>query len=342
MSSPRLNTLLKVTQLQSSRIEENSEMHGLDLEAEIFDVAKWRLWMRDKSDHNYWKLTVEEVKHNPPGDMLIMEIENLEATKQNLNRLNSDLEKDLQTLDEANEALLRKIQEKEKTVQSLERDLTLPAETDKEEEELNQIILEKNDALKNLEVEIAKLEEKNTILSKNVEELQEKISRGLKNFGPTKETLRKNLAELKVKLQQSVELCELQEKEIAKMYLELLRQLEKEKELLILNKEIAKAQNSSQAAKPGSILVETIQKNMEKTIMKKEKRFSFFRLFLWLFFMALIFIELLGCLFFHLQYINPDLIVDTLPMLMSRRNQKRLRDFLSPLLTLESDTLLPH
>ncbi|XP_021097380.1 transmembrane and coiled-coil domain-containing protein 5B isoform X3 [Heterocephalus glaber] len=347
MSSPRLNTLLKVTQLQSSRIEENSEMHGLDLEAEIFDVAKWRLWMRDKSDHNYW---------------LIMEIENLEATKQNLNRLNSDLEKDLQTLDEANEALLRKIQEKEKTVQSLERDLTLPAETDKEEEELNQIILEKNDALKNLEVEIAKLEEKNTILSKNVEELQEKISRGLKNFGPTKETLRKNLAELKVKLQQSVELCELQEKEIAKvqsdyqlihelceeqshcirMYLELLRQLEKEKELLILNKEIAKAQNSSQAAKPGSILVETIQKNMEKTIMKKEKRFSFFRLFLWLFFMALIFIELLGCLFFHLQYINPDLIVDTLPMLMSRRNQKRLRDFLSPLLTLESDTLLPH
>lgn len=47
----------------------------------------------------------------------MIEIANLEATKQNLNRLNLDLEKDLQTLDEANEALLRKIQEKEKTIQ---------------------------------------------------------------------------------------------------------------------------------------------------------------------------------------------------------------------------------
>lgn len=46
-----------------------------------------------------------------------MEISELEATKQNLDYLNSDLEKDMQRLDEANQALLRKIQEKEGTIQ---------------------------------------------------------------------------------------------------------------------------------------------------------------------------------------------------------------------------------
>ncbi|XP_005381225.1 PREDICTED: transmembrane and coiled-coil domain-containing protein 5B-like [Chinchilla lanigera] len=306
---------------------------------------------------------MEEVEQNPLGDTLMMEIANLEATKQNLDRLNSDLEKDLQTLDEANEALLRKIQEKEKVIQSLERDLTLSSERDEEKEELNQIISEREEALNDLEVETAKLEEKNAILNKNVGELQEKISRGFKNAGPTKEILKQNLAELKVKLQQSTESCAQQEEEIAKvksdylfiqercedqahcikMYQEALRRLEKEKEVLMLNKEIAKAQkNSSQLVKPGSVLVETIQNNMEKTIIKKQKRVSFFRFFRWLFFMILIFIELLGYLFFHLQYINPDLIVETLPLLMSRSNLKRLRDFLSPLLTFEGDCLLPH
>ncbi|XP_010622914.1 transmembrane and coiled-coil domain-containing protein 5B [Fukomys damarensis] len=292
----------------------------------------------------------------------MMEIANLEATKQNLHHLNSDLEKDLQSLDEANVALVRKIEEKERTIQSLERDLMLSAERDEEKEELNQIISEKENALKDLEVETAKLEKKNAILNKNVEELQRKISRGFKNVGPTKETLKQNLAELKVKLQQSTESCAQQEKEMAKaksdyqfirercedqahcikMYQEALRRLEKEMEVLMLNKEIAKAQNSSQAVKPGSVLVEIIQSNMKKTIIKKQKRISFFRLFRWVFFMALIFTELLCYLLFHLQYINPDLLVDTLPMLMSRSNLKRLRDFLSPFLTLEAERLLPH
>lgn len=47
----------------------------------------------------------------------MMEIPNLEVTKQNLDYLNSDLEQDLQKLDEANQILLRKIQEKEGTIQ---------------------------------------------------------------------------------------------------------------------------------------------------------------------------------------------------------------------------------
>lgn len=47
----------------------------------------------------------------------MMEIPKLEVTKQNLDYLNSDLEKDLQRLDEANQVLLRKIQEKEEAIQ---------------------------------------------------------------------------------------------------------------------------------------------------------------------------------------------------------------------------------
>ncbi|XP_023559009.1 transmembrane and coiled-coil domain-containing protein 5B [Octodon degus] len=308
------------------------------------------------------KFTMED-EQNLMGDMLMMEIANLEATKQNLDRLNSDLEKDLQTLDEANEALLRKIQEKEKTIQSLEKDLAKSAEKDEEKEELNQIISEKEEVLKDLEVETAKLEKRNINLKKNVGELEEKISRGFKNVGPTKEMLKQTLEELKVKLQQSTEACAKQEEEMAKvkndyefirercedqvhcikLYQEALRRLEKEKEVLMLNKELAKAQkNSSQVVKPGSVLVETIQRNMEKNIIKKQKRFSVFGFFRWIFFMIVIFIELLSYLFFYLQYVNPDLIVDTLPLLMSRSDLGRLRNFLSPLLTLESDGLLPH
>lgn len=45
-----------------------------------------------------------------------MEIPKLEVTKQNLDSLNSDLEKDLQRMDEANQVLLKKIQEKEETI----------------------------------------------------------------------------------------------------------------------------------------------------------------------------------------------------------------------------------
>lgn len=47
----------------------------------------------------------------------MMEILKLKVTKQNLDYLNLDLEKDLQRLDEANQVLLRKIQEKEEAIQ---------------------------------------------------------------------------------------------------------------------------------------------------------------------------------------------------------------------------------
>ncbi|EPY73987.1 transmembrane and coiled-coil domain-containing protein 5B-like protein [Camelus ferus] len=87
----------------------------------------------------------------------MMEIPKLEATKQNLDYLNSDLEKDLQRLDKANLVLLRKIQEKEETVQSLEREVFLSVGKAREREELIHILSEKEEALRGLEVETAKL-----------------------------------------------------------------------------------------------------------------------------------------------------------------------------------------
>ncbi|EFB25750.1 hypothetical protein PANDA_021068, partial [Ailuropoda melanoleuca] len=287
----------------------------------------------------------------------------LEVTKQNLDYLNSDLEKDLQRLDEANQVLLRKIQEKEEAIQSLEGEIALSLGQANEREELNHIASEKEEALRTLESETAKLEKSNKILSRNVVELQKKIPRRHKNDGFNKETLKEMLAELKVRLQKSTESCAKQEKELLKVesdyqslhhlcedqahyikkYQEILRQMEKEKEVLLLEKEVFKAQNnSSQIVKPGSILVETIQSNMEKTIIKKQKRIFWYRHFRCLVFMVVIFIRLLGYALFHLQYINPDLLVDALPMLMSRDALKRLREVLFPFLTLEVEEVLPH
>ncbi|XP_026246136.2 transmembrane and coiled-coil domain-containing protein 5B-like [Urocitellus parryii] len=291
-----------------------------------------------------------------------MDIPNLEMTKQNLDYLNSDLEKDLLRLDEANQVLLRQIQEKEETIQSLERDITLSIGQAKEREELNQIIFEKEDTLRNLELESAKLEKTNKILSNNVKELQNKISR-FKNVEFDNSAQNQILEELKVRLQKSSESCAEQEKEMIKLesdyqsvyqlckdqahyikkYQEILRKMEKEEEMLLLEKEISKAQkNSSQIVKPGSILVETIQRNMEKAIKKKHKRIFWYRHFRGFVFMVMIFIRLLGYVFFHLQYINPDLLVDALPLMMSRSSLKRLRDILFPFLTLEVDEVLPH
>ena len=56
----------------------------------------------------------------------------------------------------------------------------------------------------------------------------------------------------------------------------------------------------------------------------------------------MIFFRLLGYVLFYLQCINPDLLVDALPMVMSRETLTRLRDALFPFLTLEVEEVLPH
>uniref|UniRef100_A0A8C2NU23 Transmembrane and coiled-coil domain-containing protein 5B n=1 Tax=Capra hircus TaxID=9925 RepID=A0A8C2NU23_CAPHI len=309
---------------------------------------------------------MEEAGQDPLDDVQeVMEIPKLEVTKQTLDFLNSDLEKDLQRMDEANQVLLKKIQEKEETIQSLERDITLSVRQAREREELNHFISKKEEALRDLELETAKLEKNKEILSRSVVEVQKEISRKCKNVGLDKEALKQMLAELKVKLQKSTESCASQEKELVKIesdyqsvyqlcedqahyikkYQEILRQMEKEKEMMLLEKEVCKAQNNSvQIVKPGSTLVETIQSNMILNLIicsplywKESSRH--FRYFIS---MVMIFFRLLGYVLFYLQYINPDLLVDALPVVMSRETLKRLREALFPFLTLEVEEVLPH
>lgn len=64
-----------------------------------------------------------------------------------------------------------------------------------------------------------------------------------------------------------------------------------------------------------------------------------FRSFL---FSTLFFIRLLGYLIFHLSFINPDLLVNALPKILSRDVLWKLRCFLFPSLTLETEDMLPH
>uniref|UniRef100_A0A8C5KAX5 Transmembrane and coiled-coil domains 5B n=1 Tax=Jaculus jaculus TaxID=51337 RepID=A0A8C5KAX5_JACJA len=307
---------------------------------------------------------METVRETPLDGLKMMENSSLEVTPQNLDYMNSDLEKKLQSLAKANQVLCKKIQEKEESIQSLDRDIALLVERAKEIEALNQTIMEKEQDLKELEVQTVKLENKNLILGKNVVELQKKISKGFKNVDSDKETMKQLVVELKVKLQRSTESCTKQKKKMAKLenkyqhvhelckdqihyikkYQEVLKWMEEEREGLLLKKEISKIQNnpSSQVETPGSALLETIQSNVEETGDKKQKSMFWHSHFRCLFFMIMIFMRLLGYIFFHLQYINPDLLVDTLPMLMSRSNLKWLSDVLFPYLMLEVEDVLPH
>nr|XP_054096568.1 transmembrane and coiled-coil domain-containing protein 5B-like isoform X2 [Callithrix jacchus] len=242
---------------------------------------------------------MEDVGQNPLDDVCqMMELPALEAIKQNLDCLNSDLEKDLQKLDMENQVLLRKIKEKEETISSLERELARSLEQAKEEEELTSIINEQEESLRELELETAKLKKSNAVLSRNVVELQNKISGQFTNVSLEKETTEQKLEEIKARLQKTTGSCAKQEEELAKMesdylsvhelckdqvyyvkkYQEALRKMEEEEEVLLLEKEISKAQNvSSQIVKQGSVLVDTTQSNMEKTTIKKQERICWYK-----------------------------------------------------------------
>lgn len=58
--------------------------------------------------------------------------------------------------------------------------------------------------------------------------------------------------------------------------------------------------------------------------------------------MVIIFFRLRAYVLFYLQYINSDLLMDALPVVMSRDTLKKLRDALLPFLTLEVEEVLPH
>ncbi|XP_063554516.1 transmembrane and coiled-coil domain-containing protein 5B isoform X4 [Gorilla gorilla gorilla] len=287
---------------------------------------------------------MEDVGQNPLDDVYqTIELPALEAVKQNLDCLNSDLEKDLQKLDMENQVLLRKIKEKEETISSPERKLALSLKEAKEEEELNYIIDEQEESLRELELETAKLEKSNTILSRNVVEVQKKISGLFTNLGLEEETTKQIPEEMKARLQKSTESCAKQEEELAKKYQEVLRKMKEEKETLLLEKEISKAQDdSSQTVKPGSIFADTTQRNMERTTIKKQEKTCWYKYFQYLTFMVLVFIRLLAYVFFHLQYINPDLLMDVLPLVLSMGTLVSLRKVSRPFLTLAVEEALPH
>ncbi|XP_054988075.1 LOW QUALITY PROTEIN: transmembrane and coiled-coil domain-containing protein 5B-like [Sorex araneus] len=281
-------------------------------------------------------------------------IPKLGTIKQNLDSYNSHLEKDLLRLHEENQVLLIKIQEKEKTVQSLAEVITLTAGQAQDREKLSYSISEKERGLRvgtggskadrgasrkglwgafaasSSYWETAKSTAVGSKQDKDLDKV-ETLSSPLRDCPESKSAGGDGSWDRDGNT-----------KSVTK-YQEILKKMEKENEVLILEKEVFRAQNnSSQIRKLGSVLVGAIQSKREQTSTKKEKRTFWYWHFQTLIFTLMISMRLLGCMFFYLQYRNPDLLVDTLPRLMSRNTLKRLQDILRPFLTLEVEEVLPH
>ncbi|CAH6788096.1 transmembrane and coiled-coil domain-containing protein 5A [Phodopus roborovskii] len=288
-----------------------------------------------------------------------MEILRLAQSKKNIISLNMDLERDMQRIDEANQELLLKIQEKENEVQKLENEITQtgdPAE-DEDWEKENYTVMERERALQELEEETARLERKNEALVHSISELQRKLTRkSQKTIRCEQGDLEITPEESKVKLQQLEISCVNQEKELGKImedyafvsqlcedqalcikkYQEALKRIEEELETGFLEREVSKVLSmDSEREKSNSL------KSKGNSITKKASRFSK-RVFRSLLFTTLFFIKLLGYLIFHLSFINPDLLINALPKILSRDILWKLRCFLFPSLTLETEDMLPH
>ncbi|XP_042131862.2 transmembrane and coiled-coil domain-containing protein 5A isoform X1 [Peromyscus maniculatus bairdii] len=288
-----------------------------------------------------------------------MEILRLAQSKKNIMSLNMDLERDMQRIDEANQELLLKIQEKENEIQRLESEITQtgdPAE-DEDWEKENCAVMERERAMQELEEETTRLEKKNEALVHSISELQRKLTRKSQKIVRCEQgDLEITPEESKVKLQQLESSCADQEKELAKImedyvfvsqlcedqaicikkYQEALKRIEEELETGFLEREVSKVLSmDSEREKSNSL------NNKDDSITKKASRFSK-RIFRSLFFTTLFFIRLLGYLIFHLSFINPDLLINALPKILSRDVLWKLRCFLFPSLTLETEDMLPH
>uniref|UniRef100_H0XGU7 Transmembrane and coiled-coil domains 5A n=1 Tax=Otolemur garnettii TaxID=30611 RepID=H0XGU7_OTOGA len=288
-----------------------------------------------------------------------MEILRLAQSKRNIISLNMDLERDMQRIDEANQELLFKIQEKEEEIQKLENEVTQTGELaeDEEWEKENSTVMERERALQELEEDTARLERKNDTLVHSITELQRKVSRKSQKVTKYEQSnLDGTPEESKVKLQQLEASCADQEKELIKVmedyafvaqlcedqaicikkYQETLKKIEEELETRFLEREVSKVLSMNSAGKQSNS-----QNNEGNSIQKKATLFSK-RIFRYLFFTTLFFIRLLGYMFFHLSFINPDLLVIMLPKILSRSILWKLRCFLFPSLTLETEDMLPH
>ncbi|XP_037060998.1 transmembrane and coiled-coil domain-containing protein 5A isoform X2 [Peromyscus leucopus] len=299
-----------------------------------------------------------------------MEILRLAQSKKNIISLNMDLERDMQRIDEANQELLLKIQEKENEIQRLESEITQtgdPAE-DEDWEKENCAVMERERALQELEEETTRLEKKNEALVHSISELQRKLTRKSQKivrceqgdleitpeeskqilfcllFGRTEHMLSYNSWNLPVQTKKRnlpsgedgrlhfgfqimedyvfvSQLCEDQAICIKK-YQEALKRIEEELETGFLEREVSKVLSmDSEREKSNSL------NNKDDSITKKASRFSK---------------RLLGYLIFHLSFINPDLLINALPKILSRDVLWKLRCFLFPSLTLETEDMLPH
>ncbi|XP_061014396.1 transmembrane and coiled-coil domain-containing protein 5A [Dama dama] len=299
-----------------------------------------------------------------------VEILRLAQSKKNINSLNMDLERDMQRIDEANQDLLVKIHEKEDEIQRLENEITQTRDLaeDEEWEKENSTTMEMERALQEVEEETARLERKNETLVHNIAELERKLTR--KSQKATKceqDNVKGTPEESKVKLQQLEASCADQEKELAKViedyafvaqlcedqalcikkYQETLKKIQEELETRFLEREVSKVMCMNSTSKEynsqnnkASPLQQAARvfSNLRLTV----PRLSLSRIFQYFFFTTLFFIRLLGYLLFHVSFINPDLFVNILPKILSRNILWKLKCFLFPSLTLETEDVLPH
>ncbi|XP_058521335.1 transmembrane and coiled-coil domain-containing protein 5A isoform X2 [Ochotona princeps] len=288
-----------------------------------------------------------------------MEILRLAQSKKNIISLNMDLEKDMQRIDEANQELLLKIHEKESEIERLENENMQSGDSaeDEEWEKENCTTMERERALQELEEETSRLERKNETLVHSITELQRKLTRKSQKITRSEQdNLHGTPEESKVKLQQLEASCADQEKDLVKVmedftfvaqlcedqaicikkYQETLRKIQEELETRFLEREVSKVLSMNSARKECSS-----QSNEGNSNGKRAIQFGK-RIFRCVFFTTLFFIRLLGYVFFHLSFINPDLLVNVLPKILNRGILWKLRCILFPSLTLETEDMLPH
>ncbi|KAI5935674.1 Transmembrane and coiled-coil domain-containing protein 5A [Manis javanica] len=230
-----------------------------------------------------------------------VEILRLTQSNKNLESLNTDLERDLQIRDEANQELLLQIHQKEEEIQRLESEITQTQDLteDDEWEKENTTTVERERTLQEQEEEIARLERKNETLVHGIRELQKKLTR--KSQKATKYEqghLKGPLEDSKVKLQQLEASCADQEKELAKImedyahvaqlckdqvfcikkYQETWRKIEEEAETRLLEREVSKVLSMNSAKKYNSqnnkIFPGNVTQNLLMNIVSSFKEIS--------------------------------------------------------------------
>uniref|UniRef100_A0A452EVM8 Transmembrane and coiled-coil domains 5A n=1 Tax=Capra hircus TaxID=9925 RepID=A0A452EVM8_CAPHI len=255
-----------------------------------------------------------------------VEILRLAQSKKNINSLNMDLERDMQRIDEANQDLLVKIHKKEDEIQRLENEITQTRDLaeDEEWETENSTTMERERALQEVEEETARLVSKKLGIIKF-------FYLKLKSQKATKceqDNLKGTPEESKVN---------------GKAILSGFGLREQETGLQVIEDYAFVAQLCEDQAL--CIKVQPLSKEIAKGLFRYTltvSRLSPSRIFQYFFFTTLFFIRLLGYLLFHLSFINPDLFVNILPKILNRNVLWKLRCFLFPCLTLETEDMLPH